>query len=362
MTKVLRLFLLFFLCSSIFAYPADLLWKRGLKSEIAGSPACYNGRIIVLVRNGDIHCFKGNSELLWSKNFKSAIFSSPAIDQKGNISVATLDGRYLKLNMDGEVRLESKFNAKFRSTPLILEDQIILCSEKGKVFSVGRGDGKIIWEKKFDNECFSSPVFDRGTIYIPMKNNALFALSVEGEIKWEFRTKGVIFSSPAIASDGSIYITGMDHQLYKITPNGKLRWKFKAGRWIISSPVIDIDGNVYFGSYDRYFYSVNSRGKLRWKYKGRGSFNATPAIDSKGIIYTGNSSGYVYKFSSVGKLIWKYKTGDFVRKPFAIIPGENILIFGALDKNIYAFKTEGTLSKKGQWPKYMGNSSNSGKK
>ncbi len=171
-----------------------------------------------------------------------------------------------------------------------------------------------------------------------------------------------MFSSPAIASNGSIYLTCMDHYLYKISPSGKLVWKFKAGRWIISSPVIDKEGNVYFGSYDRFFYSVDSKGKLRWKVKGRGAFNATPVIDSQGNVYTGNSSGNVFGFSKNGKELWRYKTDDFVRRPLTIITGKKILITGSLDRNIYAFRIDGTLSTDSQWPKYLGNYSNSGKK
>lgn len=356
--NLLVLFILFPLIVS----PANLIWKKGIKAEVNGSPAVYKEKIVVGVKNGDILCFNSDSKLLWSLSSGSAIFSSPVIDKRGNIFIALYNGKFIKLNLKGEKLLEIDTGVNLRSTPLLIDSKIIIVSEKGKVIALEKNSGKKIWEKKFKNECFSSPVCNKKTIYIPMKNNSLTAISSDGKNRWEFKTKGVIFSSPAIASDGSVYITSMDHYLYKIGANGKLIWKFKTGRWIISSPVIDADGNIYFGSYDRFFYSVTKEGKLRWKFRGKGSFNATAVLDSKGNVYTGNSSGHIFGFSKDGKELWKYLTDDFVRRPLTIIPGEKVLISGSLDKNLYAFKIDGTISPDSHWSKYLGNSLNSGRK
>jgi len=361
MQNIIR-YLIFFLicCLSPFVNPAELLWKQGIRSEIAGSPACFKDRVIVADRNGSVYCYNDNSKLLWFKDLGSAIFSSPVVDSKGNIFLTTLNGELFEYDLNGELISKYQFDVNLRSTPLLVEDQVILVSQKGKIFSVRQSDGKIMWEFLSRNECFSSPVFNSGTIYIPLKNYVLIALSMKGEKKWEYKAKGVIFSSPAIGLDGSVYFTCMDHYLYKLSADGKLKWKFKTKRWIISSPVIDSKGNIYFGSYDKMFYSVNRDGIIRWTFKGKGSFNATAVIGSAGNVFVGNSSGNIYKFSPKGKVISKYKCGDFIRRPFAIVPGKNILIFGGLDKQIYAFKIEETLSVTSQWPKYLGNHKNSG--
>ncbi len=362
MRNIIRCLIFFLICLPLLGDSSKLIWKRGIRAEISGSPACSEDKIVIAGRDGSVYCFRSDSKLLWSKDLESAIFSSPVIGDNGNLYLTTLNGGLFKFNLNGKLILKNEYNVKIRSTPLVIKDQVILVSQKGKIFSVRKSDGKIRWEFFSDNECFSSPVFDRGVIFVPLKNYILLALSVKGKKRWEFKAKGVIFSSPAIGSDGSVFFTCMDHHLYKLSSNGKLKWKFKTKRWVLSSPVIDSKGNVYFGSYDRMFYSVSKDGIIRWKYKGKGSFNSTAVIGSAGNIFTGNSSGSIYKFSSKGKIVWKYKSEDFVRKPFAIIPKKRILVVGGLDKRVYAFRISETLSSSAHWSKYLGNSNNSGTK
>ena len=44
--------------------------------------------------------------------------------------------------------------------------------------------------------------------------------NVRGRLKWKFKTKGDVESSPAVAQDGTIYVGSLDHYLYAINPNG----------------------------------------------------------------------------------------------------------------------------------------------
>ena len=75
------------------------------------------------------------------------------------------------------------------------------------------------------------------------------------ELKWKFKTKGRVFSSPAIA-DGVVYFGSVDGNLYAVDiKTGQEKWKFKTEDWVNSSPAI-ADGVVYFGSYDGNLYAV----------------------------------------------------------------------------------------------------------
>jgi len=63
-----------------------------------------------------------------------------------------------------------------------------------------------------------------------------------GLLKWKFKTKGDVWSSPAIAQDGTIYVGSVDDYLYAINLNGSLKWKFRIGNyWRIPKYLNPID-------------------------------------------------------------------------------------------------------------------------
>src|SRR5882724_7018395 len=88
-----------------------------------------------------------------------------------------------------------------------------------------------------------------------------------GNLKWEFKTQGKIFSSPAVCN-GVVYIGSGDNNLYAIDDkSGEIRWKFTTGGAVHSSPAV-YKNVVYFGSYDGFYYALNATsGKLIWKFK-----------------------------------------------------------------------------------------------
>ena len=43
-----------------------------------------------------------------------------------------------------------------------------------------------------------------------------------GELKWRFKTNGIITSSPAIGSDDTLYASSFDYYIYAITSTGKI--------------------------------------------------------------------------------------------------------------------------------------------
>ena len=62
-------------------------------------------------------------------------------------------------------------------------------------------------------------------------------------LSWETNaTGGVIFSSPAIASDGTVYVGSNDNKLHAFNSDGSAKWTFTTGNWVDSTPAIGADG------------------------------------------------------------------------------------------------------------------------
>ena len=69
------------------------------------------------------------------------------------------------------------------------------------------------------------------------------------------QTAAPVASSPAIAADGTVYVGSDDGTVWAIGLNGDVRWTYKTGGTVFSSPAIAPDGTVYVGSADGRLYA-----------------------------------------------------------------------------------------------------------
>jgi len=199
-------------------------------------------------------------------------------------------------------------------------------------------------------------------------------------IKWQFQTKGKIFSTPIIAN-GVVYIGSEDSCLYAIDQNsGKLKWKFNTKGKVNSSATV-FNNMVFFGSYDGYQYALNAKsGREIWKFKTGGEkhigakglwtmkpdslymddpfdfFLSSPVIDSaNGNVCFGSSDGNVYALNlKKGTVAWKLATSGPIHAAPLLYKG--VLYIGSWDFNLYAINAkDGAIKwtfKTGEQPVY----------
>ena len=160
------------------------------------------------------------------------------------------------------------------------------------------------------------------------------------ELKWKFKTEGLVWSSPAIA-DSVVYVVSRDGHLHAVDARtGQEQWEFETsgelfapskiygGVW--SSPAI-ADGVVYFGIDDGHLYAVDlNTGLEKWKFKtGTGVLGgfSSPAIGD-GVVYVGNNDGNLYAVDiNTGQEKWKFKTEGHVHSSPAI--ADRVVYFGS---------------------------------
>jgi len=177
----------------------------------------------------------------------------------------------------------------------------------------------IAWQTPVDHGIFSTPAIGPdGTAYVGTQNDtftgtsSVYAINLDGTIKWRYLLTGQVQSSPALGEDGSIYVGGLNG-MYAITPLGRLKWKNPELGMINSSPAIGNDGTVYYltGYVGQdYFKAVDpSSGSLKWEIKG-GDGSNSPSIGSDGTIYYSNN-GTITAVSSGGNVKWKYRDTSY---------------------------------------------------
>lgn len=195
--------------------------------------------------------------------------------------------------------------------------------------------GTVKWRFRTKAKIVSSPAVSNGIVYVGGGDANVYAVhAADGSLAWKFATKGPVNSSPAVWA-GSVFVSSLDGAIYALdATSGRLRWRFKtAGERrftapgihgliprtelmpdpfdaLLSSPAVAY-GTVYIGSGDHNVYPLDAKtGALRWKVRTGNVIHASPAV-SGGTVYIGSWDRYLYALDArTGRVRWRFQTGD----------------------------------------------------
>jgi outer membrane protein assembly factor BamB len=186
-------------------------------------------------------------------------------------------------------------------------------------FSTGKGDG-------FN----SAPlVTDSKKILIRDSNN-LYALDMNGALKWEFRTNNWDSSPPLQGPDGTIYTCASKDNapmvIAALDPEtGKARWE---------SPVDDVtsiqvghDGTLYMGSNRKNLVALDGRtGEIRWKAKNADYVHVSGAASDSTIIYNDYDKKTFALNARSGAKLWEHTADSQYKVTQHIGPRGEVLL------------------------------------
>ena len=118
----------------------------------------------------------------------------------------------------------------------------------------------------------------------------------------------------------------------------KVRWQFKAKDGVESTPAI-ADNTVFIGSYDSHLHAIDLKsGRAKWHYKA-GAFK-TPVAFRAGAVYAGDEDGIFHCVdAATGKKRWTFDAGADVTSG-AGFAGTDIL-FGAGNETLFCLTSDG---------------------
>jgi len=259
----------------------------------------------------------------WTFETNSPIWSSLSV-YNGQLIFGNDAGNLYSINVDDHTT-SWIFNSesKIRSKALVKDKLVYFTGDDGYLYSIHFGNGKLNWKAYIGNDASprnlpaleastydymcSSPVIEKGTIYVGSIDSCLYAINkVNGKIKWKYKTGDIIRSTPIVDSE-IVYFGSWDHYMYAINlKNGTLVWKYDAGGSIQSTPVI-IDNKLIFGSRSASIFGIDKNtGAELWKTTYWGSWVESSPVIFDGKIYIGSSD--FRKVHAIdpenGKVIW----------------------------------------------------------
>lgn len=305
----------------------------------------------------------------WKFKTAGRVLSSPAIFA-GTAYVGSDDRRLYAVDAaTGTEKWHFETKGAVNSSPAVTAEGVYFASADGNFYALDPQSGTLLWkfetegERRFEAKgihglsphnqtipdpwdfFLSSPALEGGLVYFGSGDNNFYALGAKtGQLKWKFRTKGVVHSSPAI-SDGVVYFGSWDSYLYALdAQTGQEKWKFKTGEdpqffnqvGIQSSPAV-ADGVVYFGCRDSHLYAVDARtGEPKWNFSTKGSWiiNA-PAVHAS-VVYFGTSDTALLRAhdARTGEPRFTVESGMFIFSSSAIAGG--MVYYGSFDGKLHA--------------------------
>ncbi len=161
--------------------------------------------------------------------------------------------------------------------------------------------GRLRWKFKTKGNIYSSPAAYGGYCIFGSTDYYVYCLDTFIEphdpvsptfipgVYWKTRTNSQIFSSP-LARNEVIYIGSNDYNLYAINMiNGGVKWTFATNGLIKSSPVA-YGSSIFVGSYDKNLYAVDTMtGSLKWTVSTNGTIECSPVLDNLSATFGYNS-------------------------------------------------------------------------
>lgn len=251
---------------------------------------------------------------------------------------------------------------------LMLAPFATYCQED-KVASDFMTPPELKWGFKTKGPIYSSPAIDNEILYVASTDSVLYALDIhDGTVLHKFKTGGDIRSNvlvhdnyvALVSGDGKLYLLNKKDlsQIWAFSSRGDKKYElYSFADYFQSSPVIH-DNRIYYGSGDGYVYAVDlANGGLVWEFKTGGVVHSEP-LAYDGMIYFGSYDGFFYALDiDSGKLVWRFKSVGQRYFPKGEMSGSAIafrqMIFAAgRDFNLYALDTK---RGHGVWNRYFQN-------
>jgi len=221
---------------------------------------------IVLPAGDDIYNIDPHGEVQWRFHAEGKIFSAPVVDDQGAIYFGSQDDHLYGLSSSGQLLFRYRTGDDVDSSPAIGDDgDLYFGSDDRRVYRLGR-DGALRWSTDMEGYVRAPVALGDGVVIVSVfgPRPRIVALSAEdGSIAWYFpvtvadSTEVGSRSGPIVDRDGNIYAGARDDYLYSLTGNGELRWAFQTEGEIDSSPALAPDGTLYFGSDDGWLYALS---------------------------------------------------------------------------------------------------------
>lgn len=240
-------------------------------------------------------------------------------------------------------KADGKIN--FYAAPELTEDgQLIAGAYDHNLYSLNTADGQQKWVFSGANDKYVGPSLAAGgAVYAPNVNYNLYAVDLNGGLKWNFASDQALWARP-IMNGGKLLVASMDHHVYALDPeNGSRLWATgDLGGAIVSSFALGADDHAFVGTLGSNMSAVDlSDGRVVWTTPVKGWVWSKP-VQAEGLIFFGDQDGNVYGLDAQsGSVRWQIQPDPGPDRAVISTPviHDTTLYFASQAGTLYAVET-----------------------
>jgi len=263
-------------------------WTFRAGLEIKSSPAIgSDGTIYFGSRDRKCYAVRSDGKKQWEFATGGWVDSSPALGLDGSVYFGSWDKNFYAITAKGTKEWQFATGGPVVSSPAIGQDGTIYFGSHDTHFYALAPDGKKKWDYVTSGPIISSPALGPDDcVYVTSVDGSALALNRDGSLRWRLRTGGMTESSPVIGPDGTIYV-GVKNQLWAITPEGNQKWDRNVEDLIQATPIVLSNASICFETGWGVMLNIDPDRNLNWVFDGIG--RGAPAVSSTGVLYLNDS-------------------------------------------------------------------------
>jgi outer membrane protein assembly factor BamB len=211
--------------------------------------------VLVPAWNGTLFALDAKSgERRWSFFGGQPLRAQPAYDGK-NIYLASGDGTFSALSIDGQLQWQKSLQAPLLSAPVLLPQGVAVINREGLVVAYDQ-TGQTLWQRDLGELCYyGAPVYHEGTLFVATAGSGLWKLdAATGAVIWRVELAGPSYATPLV-SNGRVFIGDNSGALQVFGVNsGQLVTQQKLDREIQGRPLL-WSNRLLVGSRDHKVYA-----------------------------------------------------------------------------------------------------------
>lgn len=331
--------------------PIEQRWEYDAKAGFGnGSALVADSLVFVGTRQGELHVVRiGTGTRAGVMDFGSAIVGVPVVENHFVYVPLTRNGQNL-IAYDlqrGAVAWRVEMS-DIETSPLMIENQLYVTTMRGELVCIERFTGRIAWQYaiRARNRIIpirSSPATDYERIFFGADDGKLYAVGrYDGKLRWVFSTAKSIVATPSVHEE-RVFVGSTDQSLYCLdAKSGELIWKRGLGGTLYASQAVDRE-RVYVGTSRGEFFCIDQRtGDVLWKYRAQRVISAAPLI-AGAVVFVGSLDKHLYAFDAMtGEVLWSREFSSRIRTTPVVREGYLILLLE--DRTVVAFGYEKTLA------------------
>ena len=234
-----------------FSYPPSLS-----DDHRQASPLVIEEILLLPTWNGILYALDAeNGARLWQYDTGGALRAQPVWDED-RFYIGNSAGKFLALNLKGEVLWQVSLGAPLLSTPAVTPDGPVVVQRNGDVVALDRS-GRSRWKRSLGEVCYySAPLYSDATLFVGTTAGRLWKLrATDGKPIWHQSGFGPIYATPAL-DNNRLFFGDNDGNLSVVNADsGTVSSQFKLDGEIQGRPLVS-GKHVLFGARNHHVYSL----------------------------------------------------------------------------------------------------------